>query len=198
MDEVMQREVVECKYPIKQYDDVFKNKNLNIIDTININQEGGSFLFKESLLKHLPTLLTMLCSLVKFDSSIKHAKFLSPACDVVMILITTIAYHSRRENGHRLCYKSCTCITDPKHVPKKLSKIMVLIVKYDNEDKLAFHWSFNVPASMKSAVHNAKSCLNFDGHLHCCDCACKMSNNYNNGIHMKGENMVCMHTCPTY
>ena len=60
-------------------------------------------------------------------------------------------------------------ITDPKYVPKKLSELMVFKVKHDNIDKLALHWGCKVPASMKSMVYNAKACLNFDGHLCCCD-----------------------------
>ena len=45
----MCKEAVEVKYPIAAHDNVFKNKKYVIVDTIDINMEGDSFILKELL-----------------------------------------------------------------------------------------------------------------------------------------------------
>ena len=56
-DKPITKTVAEVKYPMKLHNNVFNENNHTLIETTDTHVEGGSFIFKPTLQKHLPELL---------------------------------------------------------------------------------------------------------------------------------------------
>ena len=106
--------VVEIKFLMESHDKIFnKNKNA-MIDSIEICNEGGSSILKDSLKIHLPEMLNLLSNLVKHDNKKTLIKFNSQAHNIVPSIITKMTSDSRRDYGFRLCHKTSMHVTIPK------------------------------------------------------------------------------------
>ena len=188
------KKVSEVYYPIKSYEEIFVNQKTNVLEHIDISIERGSFISKSSLAQHMPAMLSFMKSLVTFDSNHKHTKFESPVYSLIPVLVTDIAHKSRRDSGFRSCHRCARYVTDPKYFPKRMSDFQTLFVQHEGMQKLAFHWTYQVPASMARETCLTKACITYDGHLHYHDCNCEAAWGKDNKV--KGKKMVCMHTCP--
>ena len=76
--------------------------------------------------------------------------------DVLPGLISQIAYDSRRDSGHELCFRCVRHLTNPNHACVRTSQINVIELISDEGNKMSLSWSCRIPASMKDMFYNAK------------------------------------------
>ena len=142
----------------------------------------------------LPQLLSFLASCVSFDKDIKFTDFDSPVYKIVPIMITKIAYGSRRDSGFRLLKRCVRHSTDAKYYPGKISVVTIYQSTIEGREKILLDWSCSIPASMKNASYSTRVCISTDGSVICCECKCKIG-----GADQSDDeaNMLCVHICPS-
>ena len=129
----LSRKVVELKHHVVPYDKGFESNTCNLIDIVDINTEGSSFLFKESLIKHMLEMLCLLIKLIMHDNKSSHTTFDPTVKKVVLTVIINITYHGRRYSVFRLCYKSALHATDPKYFSLRLSNMHIYKIDINNK-----------------------------------------------------------------
>ena len=76
------------------YDKGSESNICNLIEIVDVNTEGNSFLFEESLIEYMQEILCLFSKLITYNNKSRHTKFDSPVHNVVPT-VTTVIYIDR-------------------------------------------------------------------------------------------------------
>jgi hypothetical protein len=175
------------KYPLYPTKDIENQSKWSKLHTMQF-KDGGSFVNNIELTEHLPALLKLFSSFVKYERKKQTCWVKDPTVyDALPAMIINIAQHSRIDSGYRLLARCVRHGHDPK-MQQSLFCNSADIVKLIDGSTIGIVVKMKVPASMKAQVYETTIVITANDLL-ATECSCRSGSK-------DGDHVVCVHNLP--